>query len=193
MSSDTTAEIELNRTEARIATIAGGVIATLGLFALIFPFVTGLSLSILLGVVLIVGALVHASHALARNTLSATLGQAVLAVLYGAAGVAFVVNPVVGLASLTLLAIGFFLADGVVEVAWALRNRKQPGAVWLLASGGVSFLLAVLLWVGFPVSAVWAVGVLLGVNLLATGLSIVVFGRGTRRSVPEDVPHGSHG
>lgn len=193
MSSGATTEIELNRTEARTATIAGVVITILGLFALIFPFVTGLSLSFLLGVVLVVGALVHASHAFARDNLSATLGQVVLAVLYGAAGIAFVVNPVVGLATLTLLAIGFFLADGVVEVAWALRNRKQPGAVWLLASGGVSFLLAGFLWLGFPVSAVWAVGVLLGVNLLATGISIIVFGRGARRSIAEDVPHGSHG
>lgn len=193
MISTTTAEIESNRSGSRAATVAGLIIATLGVLAVVFPFVTGLSLAVLLGAVLIVGALVHVSHAFSAGTLGTVVGQVILAVLYGFAGIAFMANPVVGLATLTLLAIGFFLADGIVEIAWGLRNRGQPGATWLLASGGISLLLAALLWVGFPSSGIWAVGVLLGVNLFVTGLSIVLVGRGATESMTQEVPQGSQG
>lgn len=139
-------------------------------------------MSVLLGAVLVVGALVHASNAFSAGTLGNVLGQAILAVLYGFTGIAFIANPVIGLATLTLLAIAFFLADGLVEIAWGLRSREQPRATWLLVSGGVSLLLAGSLWLGFPSSAGWAIGVLLGVNLLVTGVPMVLVGRGTRES-----------
>jgi len=191
MTTTTTASIDSNRSGSRAATVAGIIIAILGLLAIVFPFVTGLSLAVLLGAVLIVGALVHAAQAFSAGSLGSVLGQVLLAVLYGFAGIAFIANPVLGLATLTLLAIGFFLADGIVEVAWGLRSRGQPGAAWLLASGGISFLLAALLWLGFPTTALWAIGVLLGVNLLVTGISIILIGRGTGEPVAQEIAHGS--
>jgi uncharacterized membrane protein HdeD (DUF308 family) len=193
MKSSTSVDIEPNRIGGRSATAAGVIIAILGLLAVVFPLITGISVSILLGAVLVVGALVHAANAFSAGTLGNVLGQAVLAVLYGFAGIAFIANPVVGLATLTLLAIAFFLADGLVEIAWGLRSRGQPGTTWLLASGGVSLLLAGLLWLGFPSSAGWAIGVLLGVNLLVTGVSMILVGRGTDEPIAPDVPRGSQG
>ena len=193
MISTTSAGIESTRSGSRAATVAGLIIAILGVLAVVFPFVTGLSLAVLLGAVLIVGALVHIAQAFSAGSLGSVLGQVLLAVLYGFAGIAFMANPVVGLATLTLLAIGFFLADGIVEIAWGLRSRGQPGAPWLLASGGISLLLAVLLWLGFPSSAIWAIGVLLGVNLLVTGISIVFVGRRASEPIAQDLAQGSQG
>ena len=193
MKSSTSVDIEPNRIGGRSATAAGVIIAILGLLAVVFPLITGISVSILLGAVLVVGALVHAANAFSAGPLGNVLGQAVLAVLYGFAGIAFIANPVVGLATLTLLAIAFFLADGLVEIAWGLRSRGQPGTTWLLASGGISLLLAGFLWLGFPSSAGWAIGVLLGVNLLVTGVSMILVGRGTGEPIAPDVPRGSQG
>lgn len=193
MKSSTSVDIEPNSIGGRSATAAGVIIAILGLLAVVFPLITGISVSILLGAVLVVGALVHAANAFSAGTLGNVLGQAILAVLYGFAGIAFIANPVVGLATLTLLAIAFFLADGLVEIAWGLRSRGQPGTTWLLASGGISLLLAGFLWLGFPSSAGWAIGVLLGVNLLVTGVSMILVGRGTDEPIAPDVPRGSQG
>jgi len=193
MRSSTSVDIEPNSIGGRSATAAGVIIAILGLLAVVFPLITGISVSILLGAVLVVGALVHAANAFSAGTLGNVLGQAILAVLYGFAGIAFIANPVVGLATLTLLAIAFFLADGLVEIAWGLRSRGQPGTTWLLASGGISLLLAGFLWLGFPSSAGWAIGVLLGVNLLVTGVSMILVGRGTDEPIAPDVPRGSQG
>ena len=178
---------------SRTAAVAGSILAVLGALAVIFPFVTGLSLSVLLGVILAAGAVVHVLHASASGALRDRLGQVILAVLYGVAGIVFIANPVFGLLTLTLLAAGFFLADGIVEIAWGIRSRGQPGAVWLLASGSISFLLGGLLWLGFPSAAVWVIGVLFGINLVVTGVSVILLGRGSRRSVAQGVAQRSQG
>lgn len=194
MSSTPTFDIEPNRIESRrAATVGGAIIALLGLFAILFPFFTGLSLSILLGTLLVLGALVHVAHAFSAGSLGNVLWQVLLAGLYAFAGITFLANPVVGLATLTVLAIGFFLADGVIELAWGFQNRRESGSVWFAASGVVSLLLAGLLWLGFPTSAAWAVGVLLGVNLLVTGVSMVVAGRRTGASSEPETPVGEQG
>lgn len=169
------------------------ILAVLGVIALIFPFVTGLSLSVLLGVVLVAGAIVHVLQASAAGALRHKLGQVILAVLYGVAGIVFIVNPFFGLLTLTLLAVGFFLADGIVEIAWGIRSRGQPGAGWLLVSGSISFLLGGLLWLEFPSDAVWAIGVLFGFNLVVTGVSVILLGRGGRSSVAQGAAQRSQG
>ena len=97
MKSSTSVDIEPNRIGGRSATVAGVIIAILGLLAVVFPLITGVSVSVVLGAILVVGALVHASNAFSAGTLGNVLGQAVLAVLYGFAGIAFIANPVVGL------------------------------------------------------------------------------------------------
>jgi len=178
---------------SRTAAVAGAILAVLGGLAVLFPFVTGLSLSVLLGVVLVAGAIVHVVHALSAGTLRGKLGQVILAVLYGFAGIAFVANPVFGLLTLTLLAAGFFVADGIVEIAWGIRSRGQPGAVWLLASGSVSLLLGGLLWFGLPTDAIWAIGVLFGINLFVTGVSVALLGRTSRNSIAQNAAQRSQG
>ncbi|WP_135854238.1 HdeD family acid-resistance protein [Halorussus salinus] len=194
MSSNTTFGVESTRIGSRrAATVGGIVIAVLGLFAVVFPFFTGLSLSILLGALLVVGALVHAAHAFSAGSLGNFVWQVLLAGLYAVAGISFMANPVVGLATLTVLAIGFFLADGVVELVWGFQSRGEPGSKWLLASGAISLLFGGLLWTGFPTTAFWAVGVLLGVNLLATGVSLIVVGRGAGAASDPEVSTGKQG
>ncbi|WP_138006482.1 HdeD family acid-resistance protein [Halalkalirubrum salinum] len=163
----------------RRAVVGGIILALLGVLAIMFPFVTGLSLSILLGGVLMIGALVHAAHAFGRDrTRGSRLLQIVLGVLYGIAGISLLVNPLFGLVTLTLLVVTFLFLDGIVEIAWAIQARGQQHWAWLLASGVISLVAAGLLWMGLPSTAIWVVGFLFGVNLLATGIAMAVYGRG---------------
>jgi hypothetical protein len=76
---------------------------------------------------------------------------------------------------------------------WALAGRGNDGWRWLLASGVVSLLLAVLLRVGSPSTAVWAVGVLFGVNLLTTGVTLIALGMATRQTAEEGTPADERG
>jgi uncharacterized membrane protein HdeD (DUF308 family) len=187
---DETPSLIVGPAEQRSAMIAGASLAVLGLLAILFPFATGFSLSVLLGVLLLGGALVHVAHALSAASFWGVVWQVALGVLYGVAGVTLLANPVVGLATLTLLVIVFFVVDGIVEIGWAIAGRGANGWLWVLGSGVLSLLLAALLWAGFPSNATWAVGLLLGVNLLSTGLTLIFVGR-TGREAPAGEAIGS--
>ena len=154
----------------------GVVLSLLGVVAIVFPFVTGVSISIALGALLVVGALFHVAHAFGAGGWRGFALQALLAIIYALAGISLLVNPVLGLATLTLLLVAYFLADGVVEVLLGLRMRGETGSAWFVASGVISVVLAGLLWAGWPSTAAWAVGLLFGISLLSSGLSMVFVG-----------------
>jgi len=166
--------------------VGGVLLAMLGLLALITPFITGLALSILLGAVLVVGALVHVAAAFSAGTARGVVWQVVLGVAYGLVGISILANPVLGLATLTVLVIAFFAVEGVVQLVWAVTGQERP--LWLAVSGAISLLLAGMLLVGFPASALWAVGVLFGVDLLVTGVSMAMYGRSQRATTETGAP-----
>ena len=178
---ETGVETQLGKSWRYLA-VVGGMISVLGLLAIAFPFVTGLSLSMLLGVLLIIGAIGHVAHAFSARGWKGFLAQTVLAAIYAVGGIALLVNPALGLATLTLVLAGFLLADGVVEMGMGLRLRPESGWGWLVASGVLALLVGVLVWMGWPSTAAWALGVLFGVNLLSTGLSMVMLAMGGRKA-----------
>lgn len=168
--------------------IVGGILlALLGLLALFTPFVTGLALSVLLGAVLVVGALVHVAAAFSAGSAMKVAWQALLGIVYGFAGISVLTNPILGLTTLTLLVIAFFVAEGVVQLVWAVTGGAGS-RLWLGLSGAISLLLAAMLWSGFPATALWAVGVLFGLDLLVTGISMIMYGRKQRAVTTAEVP-----
>ncbi len=164
----------------RTLMIGGALIALLGVLAIVYPFVTGVSISVFLGAALVVGAVIHVAHAFSAGGWKGTLWQIVLALVYLVAGILFLTDPVLGLMSLTLVLIAYFLIDGVVEIVMGLRLRGEPRWAWMVASGVISLVLAALIWAGLPSSAVWAVGLLFGVSLLTTGISMAMVAMGGR-------------
>ncbi|GAB3021527.1 HdeD family acid-resistance protein [Natronobiforma cellulositropha] len=158
----------------RTLALAGGVIALLGILAIAFPFATGLSMSYVVGALLVVSGVVHGVHTFSASGWTGRVWQLALAVVGIVAGLVVLANPLIGLLSLTLLLVAYLLVDGITELWMAARLEGQPGRGWIAASGAVSIVLAALLWAAFPGDAVWAVGLVVGVSLLATGLSMVI-------------------
>lgn len=161
--------------------VAGIVIALLGVLGILFPYVTGISISLLLGGVLVVGALIHVAHAFRARGWKGFAWQAILAIVYAFAGISLLANPVLGLATLTILLIAYFLVSGIVETVMGLQLRGEPSWGWVVASGVLSIVLAGLLWAGFPSTAAWAVGLLFGISLLSTGISMYSVGRSAKK------------
>ena len=98
--------------------------------------------------------------------------QLVSVVLFILVGSLFLRNPGEGLLTLTLLLIVFFMVEGISKVIFALTIRPFPNWGWVLASGIVGILLAFYLWASIPVSAVWVLGVLLGIELICEGAAL---------------------
>ncbi len=154
--------------------IGGAVVSALGILAIVFPFTAGVSLSVLLGILLIVGGAVNLAHGFSAKNWRGSLVEVALAIVYFVAGIALMANPVIGLTTLTLLVIGYLFIEGIFEIGMGFQLRPDANWLWVVISGGLSIIVAGLLLIGFPGTALWAVGLLLGVGLVSSGLSMVL-------------------
>lgn len=159
----------------------GVVLTALGVLAIVFPFYTGIAVELLFGGLLLAGAIAQGFHAIGAQRWSGVFAELGLGALYLIAGLVLLSNPLLGLATLTLILGAFFLADGVVEIYMAWTVRPESNWVGLLLSGALSLALAGLILVGWPSTALWAVGLLFGVNLMATGVALAALAVGGRR------------
>ncbi len=97
------------------------------------------------------------------------------AVLALAAGLVLLAWPVSGAISLTLVLIVFFIIEGIASIMFALDHRAQLSGRWgwMLASGVVDLILAVIIFTGLPGTAAWAIGLLVGINMVFGGVSLI--------------------
>ena len=87
-------------------------------------------------------------------------------------GVLFIRQPGEGLLAITLLLIVFFMIEGISKLVFALTIRPFPNWGWVLVSGIIGILLSLILWASLPVTAVWLLGVLLGIDLICEGAAL---------------------
>ena len=90
-------------------------------------------------------------------------------------------HPVLAVGTLTALLGGVLLAHGVFEIVGYFRVRNLPGTGWMLFNGLAALVLCALIWVHWPSSSAWAIGTLVGVNLLFTGFTRLMVGLAGRK------------
>lgn len=151
----------------------GIVLIALGVAAVAAPVVAGGALVIVIGFILLIAGIVPIVRELkAEASMEKAIGL-ILGIITALTGIAVIGHPLFGLAFLTLLLVGYFVVEGVWKIVVSFRYKPAAGWKWLLASGMLSLILGLLIWRQWPVSGLWAVGVLVGVNLLGTGLALV--------------------
>jgi len=154
-----------------------GIIAIiLGLLAMVAPVITGLSIALLLGFLVVVGGIVRLVWAFQAGSLGEGILKFLLAGLTLVCGMLLVANPLFASGFLTILLSLYFIVDGVSEIAVGLGSKRG----WFIFAGVVSILLGVLLWAQFPLSGAWALGILLGIKLLFIGLIMLMGGSAVR-------------
>ena len=107
--------------------------------------------------------------------------QVILGIIYVVGGFYFLMHPLLGLGTLTLFLAGIIVAEAVLEFIAYFQTRGEGGSGWLLVNGLITLLLGGLIWMHWPSSSVWAIGTLLGVNLLMTGISRLMLGMAVRK------------
>jgi uncharacterized membrane protein HdeD (DUF308 family) len=153
----------------------------LGIFAIAEPFAAGLGVTLLVGWLLVFGAVAHFFAAFKGHGAKHVILQVVVGLVYLIGGLYFLTHTIMGVSTLTLLLSGVILAEGVLEIVAYIRLRSRGGAGWMLMNGIVTLLLGGLIWFHWPSSAVWAIGTLVGVNLLMTGISRLMLGLAARK------------
>ena len=164
--------------------VEGVVLLVLGATAVVLPPIATLAVTILFGWLFLVSGIVGLvtsfwmRHAPGFwwSLLSAVLGIVVGGMLLG--------SPLTGAFSLTLGLIAFFLIEGAVSIMFALDHKRELSGQWgwMLMSGIVDLALAIMIFAGLPSTAVWAVGLLVGVNMIFGGIALIAMALHARKS-----------
>lgn len=155
--------------------IAMGVLtAVLGVFLILYPFGTAMITTVLLGWILILVGVAQFVFALHTQTVGNFFLKILLGILYVGAGIALAFLPVEGVIVLTgALGTLLLIQAGLLTVT-AFQMKPIDGWGWYLADAIASLLLGVLIFVKWPNSSIWAIGTLVGVAVLAGGISRVM-------------------
>lgn len=176
-----TSAAKIVKESALLLIILGFGMVLLGILAMGAPLVTGVAVGILVGVLIIAGGLAQALYAFKAQSWGSGIFGVVLGGLSIVAGVLMLAHPLFGLAFLTLILAVYFITDGIFEIIFAFKLKPLQGWGWTLISGIVSLLLGILIWRQWPLSGVWAVGLLVGINILFNGWSLIALGTAARR------------
>ena len=154
----------------------------LGMIAIVEPAIAGLAVTIWIGWLLIFGGVVHLIGAFRSGGVSGAVWQLVLAAIYVIGGFYFLTHSLLALGTLTLFLAGILLAEAILEIMAYFQRAEEPGRAWRLVNAVITLLLGSMIWRQWPSSSVWAIGTLVGVNLIMTGLSRLMLGMMARRT-----------
>ena len=164
--------------------VYGIVLALLGLFAIAAPGIATLAVTLMVGWLLLFGGAfgLVAVFSVGRAA-PAFWWNLLTSIVYILAGLALLVRPLAGIITLTIILAAYLLAGGVMRIMQAMSYRAHlPGAWgWVLFSGIVDIVLSFIIMSGLPGTAGWVLGLLVGINLLMMGVSIIMVSLAVRR------------
>lgn len=159
----------------RFLLIEGIILILLGIAAILIPPIATLAIALLIGWLFLISGIVGLVMTFMTRHAPGVWWSLFSAVLAIAAGVVLLGWPAGGVLSLTLLLIVFFIMEGVATIMYALDHKRELSGRWgfMLASGIVDLILAAIIYAGLPGTAAWAIGLLVGINMLFGGAALI--------------------
>lgn len=162
-----------------IYVLLGVAFIILGALAIVLPLAAAFALSQLIGIILLIGGGAHFVFVLRRHE---SVGKVALGIvvsaLYVIAGLILLAHPFAALLSLTAFLAAFLVVAGIFKVMAAVKAYGGPHWGWMLAGGVLSVVFGLLMWTQWPGFAIWAVGLLVGVDLMFMGWTAIAVGIG---------------
>jgi uncharacterized membrane protein HdeD (DUF308 family) len=153
----------------------GIVMMILGVLAVAVPNIATLAVEIFVGWLFFAGGIFRAISVWHSRQAPGFVWSLLAAVLSVVLGLILIFHPLAGVLTLTMVLVAFFVIEGIASIVAAIEHRQHLRSWgWVLFSGIIDLLLAYLIWQGWPSSASWAIGLLVGINMLFLGLSLVM-------------------
>ena len=151
------------------------ILVILGVAAIVIPPIATLAVELLFGWLFLFSGIAGAITTFLMREAPGFWWSLVSAILAIAVGVVMLLWPLSGVLTLTVLLITFFIIEGVASIMFALEHKRELSGRWgwMLASGIIDLILAVVIIAGLPGTAAWALGLLVGINLVFGGTALI--------------------
>ncbi|MDE2372846.1 MAG: HdeD family acid-resistance protein [Hyphomicrobiales bacterium] len=155
--------------------VEGIILVILGLAAILVPPLATLAFTIVIGWIFLVSGVVGLITTFWARHAPGFWWSLISALIGIAAGLVLLITPLRGTLSLTLVLIAFFVIEGVASIMYAIEHRNQLSGrwAWMLISGIVDLILAAIIFAGLPGTAAWALGLLVGINMVFGGAALI--------------------
>lgn len=165
--------------------LAGLILGVLGTFAIAAPWISSIAFTSVAGWLLAASGVARLVRAFHDRHQPGLVYSVLLSIFTLCIGLSLATSPVRGVFALAWM-LGFYLSvSGVLSVAWAFSLRPLPSTGWLFIHGIVNVLLGLIVLSGWPQSAVWVLGTLLGIDLIVGGVALISAGNAAIR-LPSD-------
>jgi uncharacterized membrane protein HdeD (DUF308 family) len=165
---------------ARVGSRAGATwgifVVILGMLAIGMPLLTGVAITMTLGVILLAAGVAQLVYAFKSKTFGEGAARFIFGGLAILAGLSLFAQPGAGLATITVFLAVWFVIDGIWSLVAAFKWRPFQGWGWMAFSGVVSIILGVMVYRQFPESAAWLVGLMVGIRLIFAGMTMIMMG-----------------
>jgi uncharacterized membrane protein HdeD (DUF308 family) len=151
----------------------GAFFIILGIAAIIVPQIFTIAIALFIGWLLLLGGIVQIARAVRFIAMPGFNLWIFIGILQVIIGYYLIAQPAKGALTLTMLMTLFFAMEGIAKISLAFMMRPLAHWVWVFFSGFTALMLSVVVWAGWPGTAAWVLGMLLGINMIFLGGSLV--------------------
>jgi uncharacterized membrane protein HdeD (DUF308 family) len=164
--------------------IAWAVLIIIAGFVMIcLPFMAGLGIAVVVGSLLVISGIFHLIQAFHTKAAGPFLWQLLVGIVYVVGGFDIAIHPALGLVALTLVLGIILIIQGVVGIFGYFTHKALPGAGWILFNAICALVLGIIIWREGAAAAMWVVGTLVGLNLILSGITLLMLLSSVRRSL----------
>ena len=154
-----------------------------GILAILLPIEMSLGVVIVISWLLMISGVVQLIHAIRGKTAGSRMWTGIIGVIYFSMGLFLRLDPGIGIAAFTLALIGFFVAQGVIDILTYFRLRKAGASGWMLFEGVITLILGLMIWRHWPSGSLWVIGTLVGINMILTGMTRLMLALAVRSAI----------
>jgi uncharacterized membrane protein HdeD (DUF308 family) len=159
----------------------GVLLIVTGMLAIGAPFFAAVAVTALIAWLIVFAGIVHLAIAFHSHGAGSVIWKLLVGLAYVCFGLYVIMHPVIGLASLTLILASLFLIEGILQIVLFAKMRSIQGSSWMLIDGIITLLLGLLIYVQWPSSSAWAIGTLVGISMIMSGVSRVMLSLAVRK------------
>ena len=172
---------DLVRRASTLSIIWGVSLICLGMLAIASPLIAAVAVSALVAWLIVLAGVVHVVVAFHSREAGSVIWRLLVGIAYLCFGGYLIARPAVGVVSLTLVLASLFLVEGIFDIAQYFRAPSVLRSGWFLVDGVVTLLLGLMIYMQWPSSSAWAIGTLVGVSLIFSGVVRVMVSLAVRK------------
>jgi len=176
------APVVMVRNTSTVSILWGALLIVLGMMAIGSPFLAAIAVNVVVAWLLVLAGVVHLMLAFRAHGAGSRTWKILVGIAYLCFGGYMIVHPVLGVATLTLVLASLFLIEGILNIVMFVKMRPAQGSSWLLIDGIITLLLGLLIYMQWPSSSAWAIGTLVGISMIFSGVARVMMSLAARKA-----------